>query len=125
MNAHNRVQFDLDENEREVLRRALMEWAGPAAPTEAMAVAMGFRDVADLFAEGERIAAFIQAGRSLTKGDWRRALLATEIVFASNTVGAGLVWKSREAAAVLLRRGRATLFLTYCPPLRMFRSPIA
>ncbi len=69
-----------------------MEWAGPAAPTEAMALAMGFRDVADLFAEGERIAAFIRAGRSLTKADWRRALVATEIVFASSTVGAGLDW---------------------------------
>ncbi|WP_186313493.1 hypothetical protein [Paenarthrobacter nicotinovorans] len=92
MNAHDRVQFDLDEDEREVLRRGLTEWAGPAAPTEAMALAMGFRDVDDLFAEGERIAAFIQAGRSLTKVDWCRALLATEIVFASNTVGAGLDW---------------------------------
>ncbi|MFE4195600.1 hypothetical protein ACFRJ9_07030 [Paenarthrobacter sp. NPDC056912] len=92
MKAHDRVQFDLDEDEREVLRRGLMEWAGPAAPTEAMALAMGFGGVDDLFAEGERIAAFIHAGRSLTKADWRRALLATEIVFVSSTVGAGLDW---------------------------------
>lgn len=92
MNAHERVQFDLDEDEREVLRRGLTDWAGPAAPTEAMALAMGFRDVADLIADGERIAAFIRAGRSLTKADWRRALLATEIAFASSTVGAGLDW---------------------------------
>lgn len=94
MNAHDRVQFDLDEDEREVLRRGLTEWAGPAAPTEAMALAMGFGDIDDLFAEGERIAAFIHAGRSLTKIDWRRALLATEIVFSSNTVGAGLDWST-------------------------------
>ncbi|WP_369746077.1 hypothetical protein [Paenarthrobacter sp. AMU7] len=57
-----------------------------------MALAMGFRDVADLFAEGERIAGFIRDGQSLTKADWRRALLATEIVFVSSTVGVGLDW---------------------------------
>ncbi|WP_193590688.1 hypothetical protein [Paenarthrobacter sp. YJN-D] len=92
MSAHERVQFDLDEDEREVLRRGLTDWAGPAAPTEAMALAMGFRDVADLIAEGDRISGFIRAGRPLTKAEWRRALLATEIAFASNTVGVGLDW---------------------------------
>lgn len=94
MNAHERVQFDLDDDEREVIRQGLTEWGGSAAPTEAMALAMGFRDVDDLLAEGVQIAAYIQAGRSLTKADWRRALLSTEVVFASNTVGAGLDWPS-------------------------------
>jgi hypothetical protein len=31
-------------------------------------------------------------GRALTPEDWRRALLATEIVFASDVVGAGTDW---------------------------------
>ncbi|MFD2091298.1 hypothetical protein [Blastococcus deserti] len=30
----------------------------------------------------------------LTRRDWARALLATEIVFASNLVGSGLDWSS-------------------------------
>jgi hypothetical protein len=31
-------------------------------------------------------------GQPLSRADWRRALLATEIVFASDVVGSGLDW---------------------------------
>jgi hypothetical protein len=43
-----------------------------------MAIAIGFRGLADLRDEGYRIAADVLAGRSLPMSDWRRALLATE-----------------------------------------------
>lgn len=92
MNTPDRVQFDLSRDERELLRRGFIEWGGPALPTDAMAVAIGFRDIEDLLNEGSRIGEDIRAGRPITKADWRRALLATEIVFASNTVGSGLDW---------------------------------
>lgn len=75
-----------------LLWRGLLEWSGPARPSDAMAVAIGFLSVDDLLYEGSRIGEVIRAGGSLSKTDWRRALLATEIVFASNTVGAGLDW---------------------------------
>jgi hypothetical protein len=57
-----------------------------------MAVAIGFRDVADLLSEGHRIADDLLAGRSLTTSDWRRALLATEVVFVSDVLGSGIDW---------------------------------
>ena len=86
------VAFDLTDQERQLLWRGLFEWGGPARPTDALAIAMGFQDTANLLNEGSRIGEVIRAGGSLSKPDWRRALLATEIVFASGVVGSGLDW---------------------------------
>lgn len=75
---------DLDDRERRLLRWGIIEWGGPARCTEEMAVAMGFRDVQDLFDSTGRLADSIDSGGPLTAIDWLRVLLATEIVFASN-----------------------------------------
>lgn len=90
----NRAAYNLTDDERELLWRGLFEWGGPASPTKAMAVAMGFLDVSDLLKEGSRMMADIREGRPLTYVDWRRALLATEIVFASDVVGSGVDWST-------------------------------
>lgn len=94
MDMPDNAAFNLTDDERELLWRGLLEWGGPASPTKAMAVAMGFRDVIDLLKEGSRIRADISDGRPLTYADWRRALLATEIVFASDVVGSGVDWST-------------------------------
>ena len=83
---------DLEPDERHLLRWGVVEWGGPARCTEEMAVAMGFRSVQDLFDSTDRLTAAIQAGTPLIAADWLRVLLATEIVFASNTMGSGLDW---------------------------------
>jgi len=57
-----------------------------------MAIAMGFESVQDLFDSTDRLAGAIAAGSALSAGDWLRVLLATEIVFASNTIGSGHDW---------------------------------
>ncbi|MCM0616211.1 hypothetical protein MOD31_09260 [Paenarthrobacter sp. TYUT067] len=88
----NTVALDLSDEERLLLWRGLLEWGGPARPSDAMAVAMGFLSINDLLGEGSRIGEVIRAGGALSKPDWRRALLATEIVFASGVVGSGLDW---------------------------------
>jgi len=75
-----------------MLDRGLVEWGGPARCTDAMAVAMGFADVQDLFAQADRIVSELDAGRPLSRWDWSRTLLATEIVFASNVMGSGIEW---------------------------------
>lgn len=87
-------EIDLTDEERELLRRGLLEWGGPARCTEAMAVAIGFSSVTDLLDEGRRIADDLLAGRALMKNDWRRALLATEIVFVSDVLGSGVDWST-------------------------------
>lgn len=87
------IQFRLSGEERALLRAGLSEWGGPAHCTEELAVALGFDSVADLFATGDRIGDSILAGAPLNRTDWTRALLATEVVFASNVIGSGWDWQ--------------------------------
>jgi hypothetical protein len=99
---------DLSEAERQLLRWGLIEWGGPARCTDEMAVAMGFADVRDLFETNDRLVDALETRAPLTALDWVRVLLATEIVFASNTIGSGLDWSitfgsSDEESLRLLR----------------------
>ncbi|WP_238603822.1 hypothetical protein [Amycolatopsis sp. Poz14] len=114
MNAEELVSIELADEEREVLRRGLNEWRGPAHCTEALAVAMGFRNVADLHEEGNRLHAALTAGDPLSTRDWRRVLVATEIVFASDVFGSGCDWSittgySDEDTIKILRRLQRTI----------------
>lgn len=88
------VDVALTDEERFLLDRGLVEWGGPARCTEAMAIAIGFDSVADLLAEGYRIADGLSKGKPLTRTDWTRVLLATEVVFASNVLGSGHDWEA-------------------------------
>jgi hypothetical protein len=83
---------DLDDVERHLLRWGIIEWGGPARCTEEMAVAMGFDSVQHLFDSTGRLAGAIADGVPLSTADWLRVLMATEIVFASNTIGSGHDW---------------------------------
>lgn len=92
MDTKQKVAIGLSEDERSILFQGLAQWGGPAKGTEAMAIAIGFSGTSDLYRDGHRIAADIRSGSPLTIADWHRALLATEIMFASGVVGAGLEW---------------------------------
>ena len=85
---------DLDAMERRVLRWGVIEWGGPARCTEEMAIAMGFNSVQHLFDSTDRLTNAIADGDALSAADWLRVLLATEVVFASNTVGSGHDWEA-------------------------------
>ncbi len=86
------MAIELSAAEREVLRRGLGEWFGPARCTEALAVAMGFLSVDDLREQEKRIRSALVANEPLSGRDWRRALVATEFVFASDVFGSGVEW---------------------------------
>lgn len=88
------VDVALSDDERFLLDRGLVEWGGPARCTEAMAIAIGFSGVADLLTEGYRIADDLSNRRPLSRTDWTRALLATEVVFASDVLGSGHDWEA-------------------------------
>ncbi|MFD4352375.1 hypothetical protein ACFWPX_07435 [Nocardia sp. NPDC058518] len=88
------VAIELSEAEREVLRRGLGEWFGPARCTEALAIAMDFLSVADLREQERRIRSALAANEPLSGRDWRRALVATEFVFASDVFGSGVEWST-------------------------------
>lgn len=86
-----------------------MEWGGPARVTQELAFAMGFRDQAELFSEGDRIIDLLEQRQPLTALDWARTVLATEIVFASSLVGSGWDWSITtgfsDADTIKLLRG--------------------
>lgn len=114
VNAEDLVAIELAEDEREVLRCGLAEWGGPAHCTEALAVAMDFRSVADLHEERFRLRAALVAGDPLSPRDWRRLMAATEIVFASDVFGSGMDWPittgfSDEETIKILRRLQRTV----------------
>ena len=90
---HELVEYELSEIERGVLRQGLLQWGGPAQCTTEMALAIGFRSVEDLFDDGDRIMRALIEELPMTHLDWARSLLATEVVFMSNVVGAALDWE--------------------------------
>jgi hypothetical protein len=92
MTTHEKIACDLTKRERGVLARGVGEWWGAAAPTEALAVVMGFASLESLETDGNLIAQAILAAEPLTPDDWARALVATEFVFASDFYGAGVEW---------------------------------
>ncbi|WP_211275388.1 hypothetical protein [Actinoplanes rectilineatus] len=83
---------DLTDDERYVLFRGLAEWGGPAHCPDALADAMDFTSAVVLLEEAQRLKPLIRDGQSLNRRAWRRALIATEIVFASDVFGAGSDW---------------------------------
>lgn len=84
----------LDDTERRFLRAALLDWGGPARPTDAFAVAMGFTSAATLPSEACALWLKIEADEPLGVNEWACVLVATEVVFVSNVVGSGLDWSS-------------------------------
>lgn len=87
-----RVDVQLTHDERYMLQRGLGEWGGPAHCSNALAVAMGFADRPDMRVQRRRISDELEARQPLSRLDWSRTLMATEIVFASEVVGAASDW---------------------------------
>lgn len=91
------VEVPLTVDERDLLWQGLHQWGGPTRPTDAVARVIGFDDVESLHTEGRRIRALLREGAPLSKLDWQRALVAVEIVWASNFYGAGNDWEAVAA----------------------------
>src|SRR5687768_18039087 len=51
----SRVPVSLDDMERRFLRAALLDWGGPARPTDALAIALGFTSAASLDRKSTRL----------------------------------------------------------------------
>ena len=90
------VAVELTDAEWSMLTRAMLEWGGPARCTDVMAAAMGFGDVPGLFAATHRFVELTDGHRAMSRWDWARLLLATEIVFASTVIGSGLDWQTSD-----------------------------
>jgi hypothetical protein len=86
------VQVNLTTEERAFLRHGLAEWWGPARCTDQLAIGMGFEGRDHLHEDVARLREALKVGEPLSHEDWRRVLLATEVVFVSDVVGSGLDW---------------------------------
>ncbi|WP_257574075.1 hypothetical protein [Streptomyces sp. JJ66] len=84
----------LKQDEIEMLRRALLEWGGPARCSDQLAVGMGFAGWEDLLGRCGELRRALEEGVPLPPADWARVLLATEIVFISDLAGSGLEWST-------------------------------
>jgi len=92
MDAHEPVAIPLSDQERQLLRTGLAEWGGPAHATDEFAIAMGFKGVDDLLSQRDRLSQALAGGEPLSRLDWKRVLLATELAFASDVIGSGVEW---------------------------------
>jgi hypothetical protein len=86
------ISIDLSQREQLFLSQGLTTWGGPASCTEELAVAMGFSSVANLLDEGARLSDALRAGAPLSRLDWERTLMATEIVLSCTLLGAQGDW---------------------------------
>lgn len=84
----------LTADEIELLRRALLEWGGPARCSDPLAIGMGFANSRDLFDQCRRLRIALRDDIPLSSRDWARTLLATEIVFVSDIAGSGFEWST-------------------------------
>jgi hypothetical protein len=86
------VAVDLTVRELDLLLSGLHEWSGPASCTASLARGMGFDDVDDFDQERERMGLALRTGAALSRWDWTRILIASEIAFVSDVVGSGVEW---------------------------------
>jgi hypothetical protein len=98
----------------------LGQWGGPARPEPEVAALADFDGVQEMYAAVERLRRSVESGEPLSRRDWRRLLILTELIFASDTFGAGYEWETvtgRDDGADLrfLRRLQSKL-VGVCPP---------
>jgi hypothetical protein len=86
------IDVPLTDDERMFLQSGLIEWGGPARCTDTLASAMGFASVSALHQEGRLLKERLGRREPLSRRDWTRVLVATEIVFASDVFGSGVEW---------------------------------
>lgn len=108
------VQPDLTFDQGRLLASGLSGWGGSLRPGLDVIVAMGFSDVDDFDSTRDRMIWRLLHHELMSRLDWTRALVATEIVFISDVVGGALHWESEsglyeETTLRLLRETQASL----------------
>ena len=85
---------DLTPVERELLRLGITEWERSEGDREAVVGLLGYGDRRELRSDVHRLAGLLDASRPMSRRDCRRLLLATELAFASETLGWARDWTS-------------------------------
>lgn len=82
----------LTSRHRTLLRQGVIQWGGPAQCTDDIARVLGYPDSVAFFADQSRLLTLLNSSDVIGKTDLRCAILATEIVFVSDIIGAGIEW---------------------------------
>jgi hypothetical protein len=88
MTAGELAHVDLTDVERRLLLAGLMEYGGPALGAKALAPLVGADGIDAFFQLTDRLTVAIKNGQPLSDLDWARALVLTEICWASDILGA-------------------------------------
>ncbi len=80
--------------ERQLLRLGIMEWERPEGGRDAVVPLLGYGDRGELRSDVVRLAGLLDTSRPMSRLDCRRLLLATELAFASETLGWSRDWTS-------------------------------
>ncbi len=87
-----KIDFPLNDHERDFVVSALRQWGGPARCTDELANAIGFASHAALVHECESLIEAFSCGSQISRRDLVKSILAVEISFASSFMGSGLDW---------------------------------
>jgi hypothetical protein len=88
------VALGFSRDEQRFIVEGLKHWGGPADPQPESAVLAGFDGVQQMYASTERLRRSLEGGEPLSRRDWRRIMILTELIFASDTFGAGVEWET-------------------------------
>lgn len=103
--------LDFTDDQRQLPLGGLIEWAGPAHGHPLVAPLVGAATVGEFYELTTRLSEAIEDRQPLSALDWARALLLTEICWASNLLGAGVDWHSTrdENTIAILRSLQYTI----------------
>lgn len=85
--------MELSDDEWNLLFQGVLQLGGPTALDDTISRAIGYRDTSELLDHWSRLLAEVKERRPLSRRDWRRAQLATEISFVSGYYGAASDWE--------------------------------
>jgi hypothetical protein len=88
------LSVKLTDDERSLLRDGLVHWSGPAKLSAGIAALFELESIEVLQHTFDEIDELLVANSTLDRSQLRTAILATELMFASDMVGAGVEWET-------------------------------
>ena len=82
----------LSDNERFLLRQGVLQWVGPARPSESVARSAGFDSLAESTNMVLPLVKAIDDRAPMPLAQWKRALAMTELMFGNGEFGAVFEW---------------------------------
>ena len=107
MDSAELVHIDLTDDERVLLVQGLNEYGGPGRGAPLLTPLVGLSTAGEFDQLRYRLMTAIEHGGALSDLDWARALVLTEISWASDLLGSGIDFSTsmRDEKAIVVLRG--------------------